>query len=185
MSAPAAPAQELEPGVSVWPDEDEVCARFAPRVRAIALRHLRDRSLADDVVQEVLASVVVALRERRVGAPEALPGYVLSAARRRISDVARTDYRRASICSELADIEASVKTRVVGPDERYLDMEHFVIALAPLSGRERQIVNETLTCGRTAEELAALVGTTPENVRVLRHRALSKMRAALGWQEGA
>lgn len=183
MNAPSS-AAALEPDTLglPWPGEAEVCVSFAPRIRALALRHLKDRSLADDIVQEVLAAVVVALRERRIESPTHVAPYVLSAARRRVSDAARTDYRRSAIGPQL---EASVEQRAAGPDQRYLEMEHLVRAMAPLSGRERQIMNETLTCGRTADEIAALVGTTPANIRVLRHRALAKMRAALGWTEGA
>lgn len=184
MNAPSGSAAALEPDTLglPWPGEAEVCVSFAPRIRALALRHLKDRSLADDIVQEVLAAVVVALRERRIESPTHVAPYVLSAARRRVSDAARTDYRRSAIGPQL---EASVEQRAAGPDQRYLEMEHLVRAMAPLSGRERQIMNETLTCGRTADEIAALVGTTPANIRVLRHRALAKMRAALGWTEGA
>lgn len=176
-------AQESVGRAWSWPAEAEVCLRFAPRIRALALRHLKDRSLADDIVQEVLTSLVLALREGRIEAPTALGAYVASAVRRRIADAARDDFRRTAAWSELANLEASIKDSVSGPDERYLDMEHFVLALAPLSGRERQVMSETLTCGRSADEIAALVGTTPANIRVLRHRALAKMRAALGWLE--
>jgi RNA polymerase sigma-70 factor (ECF subfamily) len=185
MTTPSsATALEPNPLGLAWPDEAEVCVSFAPRIRALALRHLKDRSLADDIVQEVLAAVVVALRERRIESPAHVAPYVLSAARRRVSDAARTDYRRSAIGPEL-ELEASVKQRTAGPDQRYLEMEHLVQAMAPLSGRERQVVSETLAAGRTADEIAALVGTTPANIRVLRHRALAKMRAALNWQEGA
>jgi RNA polymerase sigma-70 factor (ECF subfamily) len=184
MNAPSGSAAALEPDTleRPWPGEAEVCVSFAPRIRALAMRHLKDRSLADDIVQEVLAAVVVALRERRIESPTHVGPYVLSAARRRVSDAARTDYRRSALAPEL---EASVEQRMAGPDQRYLEMEHLVRAMAPLSGRERQVMSETLTSGRTADEIAALVGTTPANIRVLRHRALAKMRAALYWKEGA
>jgi RNA polymerase sigma-70 factor, ECF subfamily len=186
MNGPPGSTTAIEPhtlGLS-WPGEAEVCVRFAPRIRALVLRHLKDRSLVDDIVQEVLAAVVVALREGRIESPLHLGPYVLSAARRRVSDAARTDYRRSALGPEL-ELEASVEQRMAGPDQRYLEMEHLVRAMAPLSGRERQIMNETLACGRTADEIAVLVGTTPAHIRVLRHRALAKMRAALDWKEGA
>jgi RNA polymerase sigma-70 factor, ECF subfamily len=171
------------PVVDEFPAEVEVCRRFAPRVRAIALRHLRDRSLADDVVQEVLASVVVALREGRIERPELVGPYVLSTCRRRIADAHRTEARRSAMREELVGLDRAVLgTPCV--EERRLDLDRAVLAFAPLSGRERQVINETFSAERSAEEIARAIGTTANHVRVMRHRALAKMRAALGWEEG-
>ena len=50
-------------------DEAEICNRFANRIRAYGVLHLRDRSAADDLVQHVLVAVVVALREARIEDP--------------------------------------------------------------------------------------------------------------------
>lgn len=168
-----------------FPGEAEVCREFAPRLRAIALRHLKDRSSADDIVQEVLASVVVALREGRIESPELVGPYVLSACRRRIADAHRTDARRSALTMELTGLDVAQASSDPGVDEKRIDIDRLVVALTPLSGRERQIVNETFSADRSAEEIARSIGTTASHVRVLRHRALAKMRAALGWEEGS
>ena len=165
------------------PAEGEVCREFAPRIRAIALRHLRDRSSADDIVQEVLASVVVALRGGRIEHPEHLGAYVFSACRRRIADAHRTEARRSALRNEICITGAPATKHAQVPEEKHLDVDQVVLALTPLSGRERQIINETFTADRSAEEIAESIGTTPGHVRVLRHRALAKMRAALGWED--
>ncbi len=167
-------------GVDPFPGEAEVCREFAPRIRAIALRHLRDRSAADDVVQEVLAAVVVALRERRIERPELVGAYVLSTCRRRIADAHRTEARRSALCEELVGLDRATTSA----EDKRIDIRQVVIAFAPLSGRERQVLNETFSAERSAEEIARAIGTTAAHVRVLRHRALAKMRAALGWEEG-
>jgi RNA polymerase sigma-70 factor (ECF subfamily) len=73
---------------------------------------------------------------------------------------------------------------VAGPEEKRLDVEQIVMAFSPLSGRERQILSETFSDERSAEEIARNIGTTASNVRVMRHRALAKVRAALTWEEG-
>jgi RNA polymerase sigma-70 factor, ECF subfamily len=170
------------PGAPGFPAEVEVCQAFAPRLRAIALRHLRDRSASEDVVQDVLVSVVVALREGRIQAPESLPAYVLSACRRRIADLQRTNARRVALRSELGalDLEQAVAPPALKTD---IDMERLVAAFGPLSGRERQVLSETYSGERSAEEIARAIGTTATHVRVLRHRALAKMRAALEWED--
>jgi len=179
-AAPRPP--DVDWAVDRFPTEAEVCRQFAPRIRAVALRHLRDRSLADDVVQEVLAAVIVALREGRIERPDLLGPYVLSTCRRRIADAHRTEARRSALTEELG-LDPATTQRSADLDEKRLDIDRVVIAFTPLSGRERQVVNETFTAERSAEEIARAIGTTAAHVRVLRHRALAKMRAALGWEE--
>jgi RNA polymerase sigma-70 factor (ECF subfamily) len=161
----------------------EICREFAPRIRAIALRHLRDRSAADDVVQDVLASVVVALRDGRIERPDDLGAYVFSACRRRIADAHRTEARRSALREEIGIATAPVAQPGAAPTDKQLDIERLIVALTPLSGRERQILVETFSADRSADEIARSIGTTAGHVRVLRHRALAKMRAALGWED--
>jgi RNA polymerase sigma-70 factor (ECF subfamily) len=169
-------------GAGMFPPEAEVCRELSPRLRAIALRHLRDRSAADDVVQEVLASLVVALREGRIERPDLIAPYALSACRRRIADSYRSEARRSALSERLGELSPAQAAACSEHDQKRLDVEQMVRAMAPLSGRERQVVSETFSSGRSAEEIARAIGTTPANVRVMRHRALTKMRAALGWE---
>lgn len=180
-SLPATPAAS-GPDLRI-PAEGEVCREFAPRIRAIALRHLKDRSSADDIVQEVLASVVLALRDRRIEQPEHLGAYVFSACRRRIADAHRTEARRSALREEIGIAGVTDSKHADVPNEKHLDIDQLLVALTPLSGRERQIIVETFSADRSAEEIAQSIGTTAGHVRVLRHRALCKMRAALGWQD--
>lgn len=182
QSSVAPPA--LDANLAAFPGEDEACRELAPRLRAIALRHLKDRSAADDIVQDVLASVVLALRERRIERPELVGPYALSACRRRIADAHRAEARRTALRVELGGV-GTVPSAAAPTEERRLDLERFVLAMSPLSGRERQILNETFSAERSAEEIARGIGTTPGHVRVLRHRALAKVRAALGWEDGS
>lgn len=180
-AASSPPSPSPRPGVG-FPAEVEVCRTFAPRLRAIALRHLRDRSASEDVVQDVLVSVVLALRKGRIESPESLPAYVLSACRRRIADLHRTNARRVALGEELG--AEDVVELVPAPARKVdLDVERLVAAFGPLSGRERQILSETYSAERSAEEIARSIGITATHVRVLRHRALAKVRAALGWED--
>ncbi|HEY3494846.1 MAG TPA: sigma-70 family RNA polymerase sigma factor [Polyangiaceae bacterium] len=180
VSEGSSPAEMFGAG---FPGEVEVVREFAPRLRAIALRQLRDRSTTEDVVQEVLVSVVVALRERRIESPDRLPAYVLSACRRRIADVHRARARHAALSDELGSLDPAVVAPPRHAGERRLDLEQLVAAMSPLSGRERQVLSETYSGERSADEIAESIGTTAAHVRVLRHRALAKMRAALGWED--
>ena len=50
--------------------------------------------------------------------------------------------------------------------------------LAPLNGRQRDVVWQRIVEGRSSAEVAAEQGTTPGNIDVIVHRALAKMREA-------
>jgi DNA-directed RNA polymerase specialized sigma24 family protein len=50
--------------------------------------------------------------------------------------------------------------------------------LAPLNGRQREVVWQRIVEGRSSAEVANEHGTTPGNVDVIVHRALAKMREA-------
>lgn len=184
MDAEPQSSRDAEAGLAPFPDERALCERFAPPVRALALRHLRDRSLADDVVQEVLSAAILAIRHKRIATPAALPGYVLSACRKRVADLHRTEARRSALWAEFGGPEVALAGSVAEPDVPRVELEQVVAAMAPLSGRERQVLNEMYAQGRDTNEIARVLQTTPGHVRVLRHRAISKMRAALGFEEG-
>jgi len=62
-------------------DEAGICKRFAGRIRAYRLRHLRDERAARDLVQQVLLATIEALRQARVGSPERIDAFVLGTAR--------------------------------------------------------------------------------------------------------
>lgn len=68
-----------EPAVPAVSESDVL--RCLPGVRAMILRMTRDIHLANDLAQDVMIAMVVAIREGRVKQPEALAGYVHETAR--------------------------------------------------------------------------------------------------------
>jgi RNA polymerase sigma-70 factor (ECF subfamily) len=54
---------------------------------------------------------------------------------------------------------------------------HHCVAL--LDERPRSVIQMTFQEDRTSEEIAEALGTTVANVRVLRHRAVTQLRACL------
>jgi RNA polymerase sigma-70 factor, ECF subfamily len=62
--------------------EAELFRRLAPRVRLYGLRHLRDPTAADDLVQDVLLMTFDSLRAGKVREDERLASYVLGTCRR-------------------------------------------------------------------------------------------------------
>ena len=154
--------------------EAEFCRRFAPRVRLYGLRHLRDRHAAADLVQQVLMMTLERLRAGKLRDPERLASFVLGTCRMVVMDQRRVAARRGALLETYGIAEEAFE-----PEEpRAFEREKLVACLAGLSERERSVVIASFF----DEESTARLKLSPGNVRVIRHRALGKLRACM---EGA
>ncbi len=153
--------------------EAEICRRFAPRIRLYGLRHLRDEERARDLVQVVLMATIEAIRAGRLESPEHLDRFVLGTARNSALRIHETEGRLVPRQTEELDVEK------LELDLHAIDTEALFRCLAALEGRPRVVVQLTFQEERSADEIAASLGTTPSNVRVLRHRALAQLRSCL------
>jgi RNA polymerase sigma-70 factor (ECF subfamily) len=152
--------------------EDELCRRLGPRVRLYGLRHLRDAAAADDLVQEVLVLTLERLRAGRVRAPDRLASFVLGACRLVVRNQRRGRRRREALLGRFS----SAFPRETTPDALSLDRARLRGCLARLAHRERTVLVLTFYAEQASAEIAARLGTTPENVRTLRHRAFGRLR---------
>jgi RNA polymerase sigma-70 factor, ECF subfamily len=154
--------------------EAELFRRLAPRVRLYGLRHLRDRAAADDLMQDVLLMTFDGLREGKVREPDQLASYVLGTCRRVVAGWRRGAQRRREILErhgrELAPAAAT------GP---VLDLDRLAGCLRGLSERERSVAVLTFYAERSADEIAGELGLSAGNVRVVRHRALARLRTCM------
>jgi RNA polymerase sigma-70 factor, ECF subfamily len=158
--------------------EREICLKFATRIRAYGLRHLRDTSAAHDLVQTVLLAVLQALREGRVDDPSRLDAYVFGACRNATMDMRRGDARRR----RLADRAGAGLPEGYEPEWPRVDRMRLENCLRGLEPRDRAVVFATFVEDRDAEEIADAMKLTPGNVRVIRHRAIARLQACV---EGA
>lgn len=154
--------------------EAELYRRLAPRVRLYGLRHLRNAAAADDLVQEVLLLTFDRLRAGRVREPERLPSYVLGVCRRVVSGSRRADARRERLLDRFAS-----DLRPATPAEPPLDTARLVECLGRLGERERSVIVLSFYAEHDANEIAAELGMSAGNVRVVRHRALAHLRACV------
>ncbi len=159
--------------------EAELVRRLAPRVRLYGLRHLRDAHAAADLSQEVLLMTLERLRSGRVREPDRIASFVLGTCRQVVSDRRRGEARR----QELFDRYAAGLALEEGPRHADLDSERLRACLERLAGRERSVVVMTFVAERKADEVASELGLTAGNVRVIRHRALGRLRACLDAEE--
>jgi RNA polymerase sigma-70 factor (ECF subfamily) len=161
--------------------EAELYRRFAPRVRLYGLRHLREAHGADDLVQQVLLMTIECLRAGEVREPGRLGSFVLGMCRMVVLDRRRTGRRQASLLGEFAQ-DVPSGTADAGPR---LDDERLLHCLERLPERERSVLVMTFYDERRAGEVAAELGLAEGNVRVIRHRAIERLRRCVTGGEGA
>jgi RNA polymerase sigma-70 factor (ECF subfamily) len=154
--------------------EAELVRRFAPRVRLYGLRHLRDAPAAEDLVQEVLVTVLERLRAGRLREPDRLASFVLGTSRFLAQADRRGTWRRARLLAEFG--EALRPEPAPGPA---IDGDRLTDCLGRLPDRDRTLVALTFYAERSGEEIARELGLSPANVRVVRHRVLARLRSCL------
>jgi RNA polymerase sigma-70 factor (ECF subfamily) len=159
------------------PSEDEraLCEKFAGRIHAYGLRHLRDRPAAQDLVQLVLLSVLQALRAGRVEDPTRLDAYVLGTCRNAVMDMRRGDARQRRVAQE----SAAGLPEGYEPSLLQVDRARLEDCLRRLEARERAVVLATFLEDRDADEIGSTLSLTAGNVRVIRHRALAHLQVCV------
>jgi RNA polymerase sigma-70 factor, ECF subfamily len=156
-------------------DERALCEKFAGRIHAYGLRHLRDRPAAQDLVQHVLLSVLQALRSGRVEEPARLDAYVLGTCRNAVMDMRRGDARQKRVAQE----SAAGLPEGYEPSPLQVDRARLEDCLRRLEARERAVVLATFLEDHDADEIARTLRLTPGNVRVIRHRALAHLQVCV------
>jgi RNA polymerase sigma-70 factor (ECF subfamily) len=155
--------------------EAELFRRMAPRVRLYGLRHLRDSYAADDLTQQVLVTTLEALRAGRLREPDRLASFVLGTCRMTVLDLRRGTHRRERLLEVFA-MDAVLASPPAMPD---LDRDRLTRCMNALKERERTVVVMTFYDERTGADVAALLGVSEANVRVIRHRAMRNLRACM------
>lgn len=155
--------------------EPELYRRLAPRVRLYGLRHLRDPAAADDLVQDALLMAFDMLREGRVREPERFVSFVLGCCRRLVADQRRGAERRRGLLERFGPGLAPEATN----EEPPLDLDHLARCLERLPERDRSVVVMSFYAEAGSERIGAELGLSPGNVRVVRHRALARLRSCM------
>jgi RNA polymerase sigma-70 factor, ECF subfamily len=150
--------------------ETELCRRFATRIRLYGLRHLRDEDRAADLVQIVLVATIEAARAGRIEEPEHLDRFVLGTCRNSALRIRANDAR----------VEARPEIDLGASEMKEpLDLDALFRCIAALEARGRTVLLLTFQEEQSPDAIASSLGTSPGNVRVLRHRAVAQLRACL------
>lgn len=159
-------------------EERELYLRFARRVRLYGLRHLGDEDAAADLVQQVMLVTLRKLRDGEVRDLDRLGSFVLGVARM----VTRERFRGARREAPLTDAHREMPDAPAPRPDAFAG-DRLAACLEALSERERTVVVLTYYGERTSTEIAGALGIRTGNVRVIRHRALGRLRTCLGLDE--
>lgn len=152
--------------------EAELCRRFAPRIRLYGQRHLRNDAGAADLVQDVLVLTLQKLREGAVRDPAQVVSFIFGTCRHVVMDARRGTRRRENLLETFVlDVTADQEISAEPLDTNRLEQ-----CLARLAERERSVLIMTFYDDCPADAVASEFGLTPGNVRVIRHRALERLR---------
>lgn len=155
--------------------EAELCRRLGPRIRLYGLRHLRDRHAAADLVQQVLLMTLERLRAGKLREPERIVSFVLGTCRMTVLEIRRGTRRREVLLETWSDAAEAVDA----PEPLALDADRLAGCLEALSERERAIVVLSFFADKPAGEVGAELALSSGNVRVIRHRALARLRECM------
>jgi RNA polymerase sigma-70 factor, ECF subfamily len=153
-------------------DEAKLYRELAPRVRLYGRRHLRDEAAAEDLMQQVMLMTIEKLRAGEIREPERLESFVFGCCRMVTLEIRRGTLRRDRLLEkhgaelEIADI--SVPPR--------LDEARVAACMEKLAMRDRSVLIASFYEDQPADRVGATLGLAPGNVRVIRHRALQRLR---------
>jgi RNA polymerase sigma-70 factor (ECF subfamily) len=159
--------------------EAELCRRLAPRVRLYGLKHLRDPHAAADLAQQVLLVALQRLRAGELREPERLAAFIFGICRMVVLELRRGVARRERL---LRTYEADAAPADVA-DEPRPDTTRLRDCLQRLAERERSVLMLSFFDEQPAQQVAAALGLSEGNVRVIRHRALQRLRDMMGGSE--
>jgi RNA polymerase sigma-70 factor (ECF subfamily) len=161
--------------------------RFAARIELYGRRHLW-RSAAQDLVQQVILQVLVAIRAGRLRDPGALASFVLGTCRNVSWDTRRAERRQGALALE-EELSAQLpEGSADAPEQRWLEQSEVVRLFRCMGGlqeREASVVRMSFWEDQSAEEIGERVGASAVNVRVIRHRALAKLHSCMQAREAS
>ena len=150
--------------------------RMSPRVHLYGLRYLRDQHAAEDLAQQVLIKVLLALRAGRLREPEKLAAFVMGTSRMTVLDIRRGAHRK----ERLLEMFGPQFATTFEPTTVHLDKDRLTRCVQSLKERERAVVVQTFYNEETGAVVAEMLGVSEANLRVIRHRAIRQLRDCMG-----
>ncbi len=158
--------------------------RYAPRLMGLIVSVLRDRNLAEDVLQKVMLEVWERHAARYQPVLGSVEGWLLRLAKSRSIDAVRSSERRKSVAIEdvTPPVAGGSSASSVGLDENERRALH--AAIAGLPEDERQPIVLAYIHGLSREEIAEQCQVPVGTVKTRIRRATSRLREALSSMGG-
>jgi RNA polymerase sigma-70 factor, ECF subfamily len=155
----------------LWRDANPALLRY---LRVLAPEN------AEDIAAETWVNVIRGL-PRFVGDEAAWRAWLFTTARRRLIDQARV--RKRHPAEPLDDVSAAEMPRT--PDAAQIALENLatesaIALLSQLPPPQAEVIMLRVVAGLDTDAVAALLGKTPGNIRVMAHRGLKKLEDLLG-----
>lgn len=157
--------------------ETELVDHFYGRIFAMALVRTGDTEVSRDLAQEVMISVLCALRDGRLRNHDSLAAYICTTARNTISFFFRGRAQRRE-----APLTENLQIDLPDPEQCFSSAERGRLAmqaLRSLKGSDRAILQASLIEGQGSAAIAASMGLSSEVVRKRKSRALRHVRELL------
>lgn len=155
--------------------EAELYRRLAPRVRLYGRRHLRDDEEAHDLMQQVMLATIEKLRAGELREPERIVSFIFGMCRMVTLDLRRGARRRDALLEKFG-ADLPIADIAVAPR---LDEARVAACLERLAERERSVLLLSFYEEETAEKVGDTLRLSAGNVRVIRHRAMERLRACV------
>jgi RNA polymerase sigma-70 factor (ECF subfamily) len=149
--------------------EAEVCRRFYPRARLYGLWHLRQEDAAEDLAQQALLIVLEAVRNGSLASADRLGAFLFGVCRNLVLAFARGE-QRAEVSYPIFEKE---------PFDT-IDRLRLAGCFEGLVRREQQVLTMSFFEEQALEEVARALQLSTVNARVIRHRAIAKLRDCMG-----
>jgi RNA polymerase sigma-70 factor (ECF subfamily) len=155
--------------------------KYVAQVYSFAVYETRDRSVAEDVTEQVFLRALAALprfRERGEGADSTFRAWLFTIARNTLANVRRTERRHPVAPLDAANLVAGGRDPADVAAER-AELDRAWEAIASLPDDRRQAIVLRLVNELSAREIGDIMGRSEGAVRVLIHRGLSTVRARM------
>jgi len=150
-------------------------ARYERLVAALVARTTGRRSETEDLVQEVFLEAY--RKQDQVKDPARIKGWLVQVALNRARMWGRRERAEKAALPRVARREARPES---GRLERQEERDKMLAAIRELPEASQAVVTLRYLEGRSAAEIAATLGTTPEAVRMRLSRALLALREEMG-----
>jgi RNA polymerase sigma-70 factor, ECF subfamily len=160
--------------------EAELYKRYHRRIYLFGLRHVHNAAAAEDLVQDVLATVIQRVREGAVREPEKIGAFVVGTCRMLATNRARGDARKARLLAKYGDPRTALTSHPHDADDpqniERVDLVRVGDCLSKLPDRERTVLLLTFYGELDAPTIGRELGLQASHVRVMRHRAIGHLQ---------